>query len=260
MLRMRDWILFRGLGLGALLWSAACGSGATANKPAADVDEGGAASEGKAEAEGSEDGQASDTSESSGGLPTKCAGSGDVCTPDRKFVDRLCKGNFPSVALALFAKDMPWSRGYLRGETEAWNASGGASESGKLAFDEEVLILRKRSADMGGMQVSGAGGGYDALRWNGSCVTLSTEEVTLDRPPSPKSAKVEFRWLDNSIQEALRKDAKVDELVVERKKECKGAHSGDVSLKCIKADAKLSDAIVQFIRQGGDVGQPEKLP
>ena len=88
----------------------------------------------------------------------------------------------------------------------------------------------------------------------------TTEEVTLDRPPSPKSAKVEFRWLDNSIQEALRKDAKVDELVVERKKECKGAHSGDVSLKCIKADAKLSDAIVQFIRQGGDVGQPEKLP
>lgn len=239
---------------------AACGSSGAANQSAASADAESAAADGESGADAPEAEEAARDAETSQGLPTKCAASGGVCTPDKNFVERLCRGNFPSVALALFAKDMPWARGYLRGETEAWNASGGASESGKLAFDEEVLILRKRASDMGGMQVSGAGGGYDALRWNGSCVTLSTDEVTLDRPPSPKAAKVEFRWLDDSVQEALRKDAKVDQLVVERKKECKGAHSGDVSLKCVKVDAKLSDAIVEFVRQGGDVGRPEKLP
>jgi hypothetical protein len=256
---MLNSLLAPGLTLGCLFALSACGSSA-ANTPAETAD-GESAPAAAAENEASDaEAVATTGADASGGLPSKCAGSGDVCTPDRKFVERLCKGNFPSVALVLFGKDMPWSRGYLRGETEAWNASGGASESGKLAFDEEVLILRKRSADMGGMQVSGAGGGYDALRWNGSCVTLSTEEVTLDRPPSPKTAKVEYRWLDNSIQEALRKDSKVDEAVIQRKKECKGAHSGDVSLKCIKADAKLSDAIIEFVRQGGELGQPEKLP
>ncbi len=194
-------------------------------------------------------------------LPTECAKPGaEVCTPSRAFADRLCKGNFPSVALVLFKKGSPWARGYMTRKTKAWNASGGASDSDELEFDEEVLVLRHRAVPAGGIQVSGAGGGFDALRWNGSCVTLAKEELTLRNPPKAKHSKVEWRWLDDKIQEALRNDPKVDAAYKERRNECKGATMGTVSLKCVKADAKLSDAIVNYVRDGGSVPVPEKLP
>ena len=43
----------------------------------------------------------------------------------------------------MFGKGTPWTRGYLRREVEAWNASGGVSSNdSKLALDEEVVTLR----------------------------------------------------------------------------------------------------------------------
>lgn len=194
-------------------------------------------------------------------IPKTCAKPGaEVCTPTPAFVDRLCKGNFPSVALVLFRKGSPFTRGYMTRKTKAWNASGGASDNAELEFDEEVIVLRHRAAPAGGIQVSGAGGGFDALRWNGSCVTLAKEELTLRLPPKAKNSKVEFRWLDDGIQEALRSDPKVDAAYKARRKECQGATMGTVSAKCEKADAKLSEAIVSYVRDGGDVPIPQKLP
>jgi hypothetical protein len=194
-------------------------------------------------------------------LPTTCAKKdGDMCTPPKAFVDRLCQQSNPAAALALFKKGSPWTRGYLRGKTKAWNASGGASDQNELEFDEEVLVLRQRAADLGGMQVSGAGGGFDALRWNGNCVTLSKEEVTLSNPPKPKSAKVEWRLLDDKMRDAMRNDDKVNKAYQARQKECKGATMGTVSDKCVKFDNALSDAIVEYVRNGGEVPKPDKLP
>jgi len=173
----------------------------------------------------------------SSGIPTDCAKKGSTCVPPKAFVQKLCQAGFPGVALYLFANSSPWTRAYLRGKTKAWNASGGASDNSSfLEFDEEVLVLVERKADLGGMQVSGAGASYDALRWDGSCVTLSSEEVTLDKPPSPKSAKVDWLFLDDNVQEALRKEDKVNEAYLVRRKECQGATSGEVSMKCVKAD------------------------
>ena len=196
------------------------------------------------------------------GVPTSCAKKGgSACVPSKAFVQKLCAANYPGVALYLFSNSSPWTRAYLRGKTKAWNASGGASDNSSfLEFDEEVLVLVERKADLGGMQVSGAGASYDALRWDGSCVTLSSEEVTLDKPPSPKSAKVEWRFLDDNVQEALRQESKVNEAYLARRKECQGATSGEVSMKCVKADQKLSDAIVAHLRSGGKLPEPTKLP
>ncbi|MEZ4219690.1 MAG: hypothetical protein R3B13_02095 [Polyangiaceae bacterium] len=199
--------------------------------------------------------------ESSGSLPTECTKTkSDLCVPANAFVQKLCEGNYPAVALAMFQKATPWTRGYLTRKTKAWNASGGASDSDELAFDEEVLVLRHRSSDMGGMQVSGAGGGYDALRWNGSCVTLAAEELTLKLPPAAKSSKVEWRYLDDGQQTALRNDEKIDSAYKERRNECKGATMGSVTLKCEKADKRLSEVIIAYVRGGGSVPTPEKLP
>jgi hypothetical protein len=192
-------------------------------------------------------------------VPTKCFKSGPVCSPDPKFVKRLCNGRYPSVGLYLFSNPA-WTRGYLTRRTQAWNASGGASAGGWVEFDEEVLILYARVADAGGMQVSGAGGSYDALRWDGSCVTLQSEEVTMAKAPSPKYPAIEFRFLDDDTQEALRKDEKVNAAWRDRRKECKGATSGDVSAKCVKADDALTRSVIAFVRGGGSLPEPKKLP
>ncbi len=194
-------------------------------------------------------------------MPSKCAKKGgDVCTPRSKFVDKLCSGDYPDATLYMFSKAAPWTHGYLTRKTKAWNASGGASESGWVAFDEEVVILRERKADKNGMQVSGAGGGYDALRWDGSCVTLSKEELTLSKPPAPKATKVTFRFLSDPMQQALRKDDAVTKAYRARRKYCKGATMGEVSLKCVKADKRLSKEIVDYIRNGGTLPVPQKIP
>jgi hypothetical protein len=241
--------------------AAACGG---SKEPAAAPEAKGAPSSGAKEADAKTD--SADASDGNAkpaagsGIPKECAKKGGTCVPPKGFVQKLCAGNFPSVGLYLFANKSPWSRGYLKGRTKAWNASGGASDNTWLEFDEEVLVLAERKADMGGMQVSGAGASYDALRWDGSCVTLSSEEVTLDKPPSPKSSKVEWRFLDDNVQEALRANEAVNKAYLARRQECKGATSGDVSMKCVKADQKLSDEIVSYLRGGGSLPEPTKLP
>jgi hypothetical protein len=195
------------------------------------------------------------------GLPTECASpGGEVCAPPRQFVEKLCQDVYPNVALVMFRQGTPWTRAYLTRKTEAWNASGGASVSGWLEFDEEVIVLKHRAAPKGGMQVSGAGGGYEALRWNGACVTLAAEEVTLRRPPKPKYAKVEWKWLEPDMRDALKENEKVNDAYVTWRKECKGVTMGTVSKTCVTADTKLADLIVSFVSSGGAVAEPTKLP
>jgi len=193
-------------------------------------------------------------------VPTSCVKSGRFCLPDQKFSKRMCNAGSPSLALYLFGNGFGFTRGYLTRKTQAWNAAGGASDNSFLEFDEEVLLLVERGADATGMQVSGAGGGYEALRWNGLCVTLAKEEVTLDKPPAPKAAKVEWRFLDDNVQTALREDSTINAAVTKRRQECKGAVSGDVSLGCVKADDRLTQVLVSYLRKGGKVPVPSKLP
>ena len=192
-------------------------------------------------------------------LPKGCARK-DPCQPPRPWVDHLCQDVRPSMAVYLFQKDQPWDRRYLRGKTEAINASGGATREGWLAFDEEVLVLQMKRADPNGMQVSGASESYYAMRWDGSCVTLSGEEVTATVPPSPKHAFVTWRFLDSNVKDALEESESVKKWHRARRKECKGATMGEVSKACVKADAELSDAIVEYVRSGGKIPVPENLP
>jgi hypothetical protein len=193
-------------------------------------------------------------------VPTGCVKSGRFCLPDQKFSKRMCNAGSPSLALYLFGNGFGFTRGYLTRKTQAWNAAGGASDNSFLEFDEEVLLLVERGGDASGMQVSGAGGGYEALRWNGLCVTLAKEEVTLDKPPAPKAAKVEWRFLDDNVQAALREDSTINGAVIKRRQECKGAVSGDVSLSCVKADDRLTQVLVDYLRKGGKLPVPSKLP
>jgi hypothetical protein len=240
------------------VFSAACGGGKPAEAPASESKPAETSTEAAPLAGDAKSEPASEAG-SGEGVPTKCFKSGATCSPDPKFVKRLCNGKYPSLGLYLFSNPA-WTRGYLTRRTQAWNASGGASDSGWVEFDEEVLILYARVPDAGGMQVSGAGGSYDALRWDGSCVTLQSEEVTMSKAPSPKYPPIDFRYLDDDTQEALRKDDKVNKAWQARRAECKGATSGDVSLKCVKADENLTKTVIAYVRGGGSIPEPKKLP
>lgn len=197
--------------------------------------------------------------EGDGKIPLQCALK-DPCRPPTSWVDKLCHKVRPGFGVYLFQKSLPWEKRYLTRKTEAVNASGGQTSEGWLAFDEEVLILKMRKAPPGGMQVSGASESYDALRWDGSCVTLSGEEVTATVPPAPKAAFVTWRFLDDNIQEALKEDDKIRELVRERSKECKGQNQGEVSKGCEKADKQLSALVVEWVRRGGKIPTPTNQP
>lgn len=189
-----------------------------------------------------------------------CETKDKLCLPKPGFAKKLCQNVYPDVALAYFRQGTPFTRGYLKGAVEAWNASGGVSSpENKLVFDEEVIVLFVRKNNTG-IEVSGASGGYDVLRWDGSCATLSGEEMTFTVPPTkPKTAKIGWQYLGDAVQAALLADPAVAKINKERRDECKGATSGDVSKKCVKAVDSLSEAITNYVRGGGEVPAPAKL-
>lgn len=195
------------------------------------------------------------------GLPASCASNeGGVCVPDPDFAKRMCNGSFPDVGLALMAKESPFTRMYLKGDMDGWNADGGASARAKLFFDEEVLALRRRAAPKGGMVVGSGGGGYLVMRWDGNCYTVDDNEVTSKRPPAPKHSPIPWRFLGDKTKDALLADAKVTAAYQRRGKECKGATSGDVTKACEQADSALSAAVVAAVRGGLAVPTPDRLP
>lgn len=188
--------------------------------------------------------------------PDSCAPGKADCVPGEAFTQKLCSDVYPDAALYMFRQGTPWQRLYLRGRTEAINASGGATVAGFLEFDEEVLMLRHRAADSKGIQIGSGNGQYDALRWDGSCVSLEGEEVTTQVPAKPKHTRVEWRWLGDKMQDALRTDDDLSTTYRARQKECKGVSIGDVSKQCEKLDAQLIQKIVNFVRSHGELPQP----
>lgn len=195
-------------------------------------------------------------------VPTECHGTGDMCLPDPRWVKRLCQDVYPAVALFLFQASSPFTHGYLSRKTKAVNASGGATSGSEwLAFDEEVVLLYHRAANAGGIQVSGESGGFDAMRLDGSCVTLDGAEVRMEVPPDPKYTEVPWRYLGDDIEAALLQVQVIKDAYIARRKECKGAFSGDVSSKCVKLDAALNRAIIESLKDGtAKLPQPEQRP
>jgi hypothetical protein len=194
---------------------------------------------------------ASPVSEAPAQLPKACADStAEWCTPPGGFVDRLCAKTYSDVALALFNKGTPFSRAYLRGKVD------------ELAFDEEVIVLRYHPVPAGGMVVGNGKGTFELFRWDGSCSSgVEAEMVTKTRPPRPRSAHVNWHRLGNRMQDGLIGASEaVKKAHAKRGKECQGATSGDVSASCAKADAALVDAVVEYVRGGGTLPDPEDRP
>src|SRR5262245_18836783 len=69
-------------------------------------------------------------------LSTCTQSDSGLCLPDPSFVARLCDGQFPDAALVMFGGKSLFSRVYLKGATEGWNADAGKSARAKLFFQE----------------------------------------------------------------------------------------------------------------------------
>lgn len=196
------------------------------------------------------------------GLPTECGSNeGGYCTPPRGFAKKICGGDFPTAALVMFSGSAPWTHAFLTMKVKGWSASGGGAAGEELPQGEEVVVLERRvTGDMGGMQVSGPQGSYEVLRWDGSCVTLHEGELSRDAPAKPKNARIVWNSIEMDTRDALRNDPAVEAAYVKHRKECKGVSMGDVSSKCVDADRAINDAITKYIRSGAKLPEPNKLP
>ena len=184
-------------------------------------------------------------------LPGTCSDAqAAVCTPPGDFVDRMCAKPLQDVALALFSKERPFTRLYLRGRLD------------ELEFDEEVLALRVHTPQKGGMVVGNGSGTYDVLRWDGTCSRgVEAEMLGRVRPARPRSAHVQWHRVGSALQDALIAASEpVKRARARRGKECQGAMSGDVSKTCEAADQALVDAVVDYVRTQGGVPEPAVLP
>jgi hypothetical protein len=161
----------------------------------------------------------------------------------------------------MFSKGTPWLRMYLTRNTEAWDMAGGAkagAERTKLAFDEEVLVLAFHPpANTGGMQVSGANGTYDVVRWDGVCATLNADELRKWYPPEPGYASIPWKRLDDELQQSLVADGRISLKEGEMKKACKGLSRSQTTPACDKAQKSLSKAVVNYVRATGGIPAPK---
>jgi hypothetical protein len=183
------------------------------------------------------------------GLPTECYTQGEQCLPPPDFVDRLCRAAHVGTAIRLFSKSSPFTRGYVRmREVRAVNLRGGPAGDTPLIFAEEVLLLARHGGS-DGMQVSGVGG-YDVLRWDGTCATLSSDEVVTRVPAPPRHAPFAWKYLDDSIQEALLQNDTIRSAQAAERKRCRGTSDGERSASCRDAVKRLNDNVVSAVRSG----------
>jgi hypothetical protein len=194
-------------------------------------------------------------------LPMDCEQVGSFCLPPRQFVKRLCQDVYAGAALRWFEKSSPFARAYVRSrEIKAVNTLGGPASDNNLRFGEEVLILT-RSAPPGPEQMQTSGmGGYDVLRWDGTCATLAEGELATRAPGPPRHAPFEWQAIDTSIQNALLADQKIELARRAQRKHCHGISLGRRSAACVEADAKLIECIVAAVRGGISLPEPDRLP
>ncbi|MEJ7734110.1 MAG: hypothetical protein WKG00_33570 [Polyangiaceae bacterium] len=199
---------------------------------------------------------AAETSEK---LPIACAdrakGDRGSCTPPQDFVVRICGGNFPEAALAMFRGGTPWTRGFVKNDVEAWQANRRTRDAALLQRDEEVIVLIDRTKGSG---ILVGGGSYDVLRWDGTCASLMADELTMTRPPvSAGFAEIPWRRLDAPVREALGADRKIAAADADHKRACRGATMGAKSIACRKADTRLGMLVVERIRGGAPLPAPD---
>ena len=194
-------------------------------------------------------------------IPTTCDAEGTfgkatLCLPAPEYTKKLCSGVYPEVALGLFG-NTPFTRAYLAGDVEAWNASGGRTHRAQLAFDEEILVLAKHaSSSSAGIVMTGAQASFDVLRWDGSCVSVMQGELTARKPPKALPSTIPFSRLDEGTRHALLEAPKVKKLHEALMNTC----AAGVSKPCEEVERGFALAIADVVRSGVSLPVPTRRP
>ncbi|HEV8550003.1 MAG TPA: hypothetical protein VGQ57_13260, partial [Polyangiaceae bacterium] len=195
-------------------------------------------------------------------MPSGCEPGVEPCSAPAKFVEQVCHGKYPDLALVMFSKGTPWRRGYLKVEKlEPVNIYEGERSDDWLAFGEEVVILRTRGpSGHGGVQVSGPTD-VDVLRWDGTCATIR-QEMLAQWPTNTSvlTARVVWKYLSEPVQQALLGDKWVAQRSEPERTACRGSTMKHPDAACDKASRKLTEAITVALRGGLALPVPEKLP
>ena len=203
-----------------------------------------------------------DVKEQAEPLPAACESESTLkntklCVVPRTFAKKLCSGIYPEIALSMFSKGQPWTRLWLAGDVDAWNASGGLTHRAKLSFDEEVVVLAKHgAASSGGIVMTGSGASYDVLRFDGTCVSVMEGELTTSRPPAPKPAYVPWSRLEEPTRHALLASSKVKDKHSAFEKAC---NVGDKKA-CDKAERAFTQSVHEHVRSGASLPEPSRRP
>jgi hypothetical protein len=195
-------------------------------------------------------------------LPTACEAGSEPCATPAKFVEQVCRGRYPGLALAMFEKGTPWRRGYVKVETlEPVNMYDGERSDNWLSFGEEVLVLRTRGpSGKSKVQVSGPTD-VDILRWDGTCATVRQEMLApYPTNTSVLTARIVWKYLDEPTQEALLANHWVQSASDRERPLCRGSTMKHPDAPCDKASRKLTDAIAVAVRSGIALPTPSKLP
>jgi hypothetical protein len=175
--------------------------------------------------------------------PDDSDSSDDTCFPSEAYRTWLCDGSDPTAAVALFHKGTPWTRAYVARDLESWDPSRRSKKS-HLALDEEVVVLHpyKPSGDVLVMGATNAHGwtSMDAVRVDGTCVSLMSDEVSMKRPPSPKHATIAWDRLPERTRTGLLASPELKKKEALMTKTC----AKSAQPQCAKAKSQLTDAVI----------------
>jgi hypothetical protein len=244
--------------------AAGCGSHPPARAPAAAVVKPPAVSQSEAAAE-SDAQPAVEVRASSKAVtrdvPSDCPGPG--CTPPRSFAEKVCSSKYPELALFLFSRGTPWQRMYVKAErVEPVNTYDGERSERWLTFGEEVLVLQEHGPGAGQKVMVSGPSDVDVLRWDGTCATIRKEMLVTYVPAPMDGARIVWRYLDVSVQDALRADQLVDRAQAAERTSCRGSSVKNPGDACDKAMKRLTDVIMLTLKRekGVVLALPEARP
>jgi hypothetical protein len=167
------------------------------------------------------------------------------CFPDEAYRTWLCDQSGPATAVSLFRKGSPWTRAYVARDLDSWDPTRRHAQKTHLALDEEVIVLHPNKAKSDVMVVGATNAfgwsSVDALRADGTCVSLMADEVTSKRPPTPKHAPVAWEKVDDQTRSAWLALPDVRKRVDAMTHACAAGTSGQ---GCVKAKTRVTDAVV----------------
>ena len=252
--------------LSAMTWASACGSPPVARAPDSPVAKPAPVSKVEAQAE---KGSAAPATEAAApgkavtrDVPSDCTG-GAGCTPPRSFAEKVCSSKYPELALFLFSRGTPWQRMYVKAErVEPVNTYDGERSERWLTFGEEVLVLQEHGAGASQKVMVSGPSDVDVLRWDGTCATIRKEMLVTYVPAPMDGARIVWRYLDASVQDALRADQLVERAQAAERTTCRGSSVKNPGDACDKAMKRLTDVIMLTLKRekGVVLALPEARP